>query len=392
MPKHLQTRWRSLSALVAVVLLVSGCGDKQGDANAQAPVPVEAVAAQPQPFTLTAELPGRIEPVRVAEVRARVAGIVLRRTFEEGANVKAGDVLFQIDPAPFKAALSRARGDLAKAEAALVEARSVVRRYEPLVQIEAVSRQDFDAAQATLRGAEASRQSAAAEVETAQLNLDYATVRAPISGRIGRALVTEGALVGQNEATPLATIQQLDPIYADFKQPVNDLVRLRKSLSEGKLKQAEASSLPISITVEGSGDQRTGQLLFSDVTVDRDTGQVSLRGRFANTDGLLLPGMYVRVHIDQGVDPQAILVPQRAVKRNTDGKAYVLVADAQDTVQTRTVQTGAMRGSQWQIVGGLQPGERVIVSAPGALQAGAKVTVKTDQAAAPSAEAAGVRN
>ncbi|MDX7077467.1 efflux RND transporter periplasmic adaptor subunit [Citrobacter freundii] len=392
MPKHLQTRWRSLSALVVVVLLVSGCGDKQGDANAQAPVPVEAVAAQPQPFTLTAELPGRIEPVRVAEVRARVAGIVLRRTFEEGANVKAGDVLFQIDPAPFKAALSRARGDLAKAEAALVEARSVVRRYEPLVQIEAVSRQDFDAAQATLRGAEASRQSAAAEVETAQLNLDYATVRAPISGRIGRALVTEGALVGQNEATPLATIQQLDPIYADFKQPVNDLVRLRKSLSEGKLKQAEASSLPISITVEGSGDQRTGQLLFSDVTVDRDTGQVSLRGRFANTDGLLLPGMYVRVHIDQGVDPQAILVPQRAVKRNTDGKAYVLVADAQDTVQTRTVQTGAMRGSQWQIVGGLQPGERVIVSAPGALQAGAKVTVKTDQAAAPSAEAAGARN
>ncbi|AOI33023.1 TPA: efflux RND transporter periplasmic adaptor subunit [Pseudomonas aeruginosa] len=392
MPKHLQTRWRSLSALVAVVLLVSGCGDKQGDANAQAPVPVEAVAAQPQPFTLTAELPGRIEPVRVAEVRARVAGIVLRRTFEEGANVKAGDVLFQIDPAPFKAALSRARGDLAKAEAALVEARSVVRRYEPLVQIEAVSRQDFDAAQATLRGAEASRQSAAAEVETAQLNLDYATVRAPISGRIGRALVTEGALVGQNEATPLATIQQLDPIYADFKQPVNDLVRLRKSLADGKLKQAEASSLPISITVEGSGDQRTGQLLFSDVTVDRDTGQVSLRGRFANTDGLLLPGMYVRVHIDQGVDPQAILVPQRAVKRNTDGKAYVLVADAQDTVQTRTVQTGAMRGSQWQIVGGLQPGERVIVSAPGALQAGAKVTVKTDQAAAPSAEAAGARN
>jgi multidrug efflux system membrane fusion protein len=392
MPKHLQTRWRSLSALVAVVLLVSGCGDKQGDANAQAPVPVEAVAAQPQPFTLTAELPGRIEPVRVAEVRARVAGIVLRRTFEEGANVKAGDVLFQIDPAPFKAALSRARGDLAKAEAALVEARSVVRRYEPLVQIEAVSRQDFDAAQATLRGAEASRQSAAAEVETAQLNLDYATVRAPISGRIGRALVTEGALVGQNEATPLATIQQLDPIYADFKQPVNDLVRLRKSLADGKLKQAEASSLPISITVEGSGDQRTGQLLFSDVTVDRDTGQVSLRGRFANTDGLLLPGMYVRVHIDQGVDPQAILVPQRAVKRNTDGKAYVLVADAQDTVQTRTVQTGAMRGSQWQIVDGLQPGERVIVSAPGALQAGAKVTVKTDQAAAPSAEAAGARN
>ncbi|HCF1277573.1 TPA: efflux RND transporter periplasmic adaptor subunit, partial [Pseudomonas aeruginosa] len=246
--------------------------------------------------------------------------------------------------------------------------------------------------QATLRGAEASRQSAAAEVETAQLNLDYATVRAPISGRIGRALVTEGALVGQNEATPLATIQQLDPIYADFKQPVNDLVRLRKSLADGKLKQAEASSLPISITVEGSGDQRTGQLLFSDVTVDRDTGQVSLRGRFANTDGLLLPGMYVRVHIDQGVDPQAILVPQRAVKRNTDGKAYVLVADAQDTVQTRTVQTGAMRGSQWQIVGGLQPGERVIVSAPGALQAGAKVTVKTDQAAAPSAEAAGARN
>ena len=240
-------------------------------------------------------LPGRVEPMRVAEVRARVAGIVLSRNFEEGADVKAGDVLFRIDPAPFKAALSRAQGEVAKADAALSDAQAVLRRYTPLVKIEAVSQQDFDAASAAVKSAQAARRSAQADVETAQLNLDYATVKAPISGRIGRAQVTEGALVGQNEATVMAKIQQLDPIYVDFTQPVADMLRMREAMQTGELGQEEGAD--ISISIDGADRTRSGRLLFSDIAVDRGTGQVSLRGEFANPDVLLLPGMYVRVPV-----------------------------------------------------------------------------------------------
>lgn len=361
--------------LLTTAMLVAGCDRKHSAPKETAAAPVvEVVTVQTRPFTLTTELPGRIEPVRVAEVRARVAGIVLSRNFEEGADVKAGQVLFLIDPAPFKAALSRVLGELAKAEAALSDAQAVVKRYEPLVKIDAVSQQDFDAARATLKSAQATRQSAAAEVETARLNMDYATVRAPISGRIGRALVTEGALVGQNETTALATIQQLDPIYVDFKQPVAEVLRLREALAGGRLTREPDKGAPISITADGTDDKLEGRLLFSDVTVDRATGQVSLRGQFVNRDALLLPGMYVRVHIDQGTDPQAILVPQRAVRRSTDGKAQVLVVGANDVVQARPVRTGAMNGPDWHIADGLTPGERVIVG--GRAATGDKVDVK----------------
>lgn len=382
-----------LAALAALAALATGCGRNEAPAAAGDALPVvQAVTVQPAPLALSSELPGRIEPVRVAEVRARVAGIVLRRHFEEGADVRAGQVLFQIDPAPLRAALSRAQGQLASAEAALLEARAVVGRNAPLVAQEAVSRQDFEAMQARLQAAQAARQSAQAEVQAAALNLEYATVRAPIAGRIGRALVTEGALVGQGEATPMALVQQLDPVYADFQQPVAEAQRLRAALAEGRLAQtAGKDGTPVSLKVDGTGLQRTGQLMFSDVTVDRGTGQMALRGRFDNRDGMLLPGMYVRVTVGQGVDPAAILVPQRAVQRSTDGQAHVLVVDGQDTLQMRPVQTAAMHGAQWQISAGLKGGERVVVGRMAGLQPGARVqvTALSDAAASPTAGLSG---
>ncbi|MDM1715187.1 efflux RND transporter periplasmic adaptor subunit, partial [Pseudomonas sp. 165] len=304
-----------ISCLVAVTLV--GC-DKPEEQGEEAPArEVDVLSVQTEPFTVVAELPGRIEPVRVAEVRARVAGIVLKRTFEEGADVKAGDVLFQIDPAPFKAALSRAQGELARAEAQLFQAQAMVRRYEPLVKINAVSQQDFDNAKAALQSAQADKRSAQANVETARLDLGYAEVRAPIAGRIGRAQVTEGALVGQGEATLLARIQQLDPVYADFTQPAADALRLRAAIAEGKV--TGASDQPLSLRVDGTDIESKGTLLFTDISVDRSTGQIALRGQFDNPEGVLLPGMYVRVRTPQGLNQNAILVPQRAVQRSADG-------------------------------------------------------------------------
>lgn len=366
-----------LAAGVAAIVLISGCsrGEQAADPAAMPPPQVEAIAVQPRSLVMTQEYPGRITPARVAEVRARVAGIVLSRHFEEGADVKAGQLLFRIDPAPLKAALSRAQGDLARAEATLADTQAVVKRYEPLVKIEAVSQQDFDAATASFKSAQAARTSALADVETAQLSLDYATVKAPISGRIGRSLVTEGALVGQGETTALATIQQLNPIYADFTQPVAEALRLRDAMGDGRLaREAPAEAGKIKVTLEGTDKVREGKLKFSDISVDRTSGQISVRGEFANQDGLLLPGMYVRVTTSQGVNPQAILVPQRAVKRSTDGKPQVFALGEGDVVDVRLVKTGAMYGSDWLIVDGLKAGDRVIVGGP-AVNPGDKVTV-----------------
>jgi multidrug efflux system membrane fusion protein len=378
-------------ATAALLALLAGCGKSpETNASGTAPEPVDVLAVQTQVFTVSSELPGRVEPVRVAEVRARVAGIVLSRHFREGADVKAGELLFRIDPAPLRAALSRAQGELARAEAALAEAQALLRRYEPLVAIEAVSRQDFDSAQAAQRSAKAARQSALAEVEAAQLNLDYAEVKAPLAGRIGRALVTEGALVGQNEATPMALIQQISPVYVDFQQPAAEAQRLRVAMAEGKLQGASGKDAPVSLTLEGTSVQRQGKLLFSDISVDRATGQLSLRGEFDNRDGLLLPGMYVRVQLHQGQDPAAILLPQRAVQRGADGSAHVLVVDQEQKAQIRPVRTGAMQGALWQITEGLVPGDQVIVGRMAKVQPGSKVApepVKPKAADAAASEA-----
>ena len=333
-----------ISFLIAITLV--GCDKPEEQWGEAPPREVEVLTVKAEPFTVIAELPGRIEPVRVAEVRARVAGIVLGRKFEEGADVKAGDVLFQIDPAPFKAALSRAEGQLAQAEAQLFQTQATVRRYEPLVKIDAVSQQDFDVAKAALQSAKAVKRSAQADVETARLDLGYATVRAPIAGRIGRAQVTEGALVGQGESTLLARIQQLDPVYADFTQPAADALRLRAAIADGKVSGNDEKTL--SLSVDGTAIESRGTLLFTDVAVDRTTGQIALRGRFDNPQGVLLPGMYVRVRAPQG-NSDAILVPQRAVQRATDGQASVMVLGAENVVEARPVTTGVMQGARWQI-------------------------------------------
>ncbi|MCF5470960.1 efflux RND transporter periplasmic adaptor subunit [Pseudomonas syringae] len=375
------SKWRVLPAIALLGAFgLVGCEQKpQQDHTASAtPKAVEAVVVKAESFTVIDELPGRIEPVRVAQVRARVAGIVLTRNFEEGADVKAGAVLFQIDPAPFKAALSKAQGDLARTEATLFETRATVKRYESLVEIEAVSRQTFDSARSALQNAIAAKRSAEADVETARLDLGYATVKAPISGRIGRAMVTEGALVGQGETTLLATIQQLDPVYADFTQPAADALQMRAAIQEGRL--AKGGEDALSLSVDGTDFQSTGTLLFTDVAVDRTTGQVSLRARFANPKGVLLPGMYVRVRTPQRVDANAILVPQRAVQRSSDGAARVLVIGREGAVETRPVKTGTMQDSRWQITEGLKAGEQVIVGNLSGLNPGDKVIAKSPSA------------
>ncbi|MHB9829808.1 efflux RND transporter periplasmic adaptor subunit [Pseudomonas savastanoi] len=373
--------WRVMPAVALLAVLgLAGCEQKQQQDHAAstAPKEVEAIEVKAESFTVVDELPGRIEPVRVAQVRARVSGIVLTRNFEEGADVKAGAVLFQIDPAPFKAALSKAQGDLARTEATLFETQATVKRYESLVEIEAVSRQTFDTARSALQNAIAAKKSAQADVETARLNLGYATVKAPISGRIGRAMVTEGALVGQGETTLLATIQQLDPVYADFTQPVADALQMRAAIQEGRLPKGGEDAL--SLSVDGTDYQSTGTLLFTDVAVDRTTGQVSLRARFANPKGVLLPGMYVRVRTPQRVDANAILVPQRAVQRSSDGAARVMVIAQGGTVEVRPVKTGAMQDSRWQITEGLKAGEQVVVGNMTGLNSGDKVVAKSPSA------------
>lgn len=370
---------KTKSLLASVVLLsslVSACGGKPTEVTTS-PKRVEVVTVQPRNFSLSTELPGRVTPVRIAEVRARVAGIVLERQFEEGADVKAGQVLFRIDPAPFRATLSRAEGELAKADAMAFDAESVVRRYKPLVEIQAISQQDFDTAQATYKSAVAVKRSAQADVETAKLNLNYATVRAPISGRIGRALVTEGALVGQGEATPMATIQQLDPIYVDFTQSVSEVIQTKDALAQGTLAKNENGGASIVVAIEGSKLTREGKLLFSDIGVDQSSNQVTLRGRFSNSDNLLLPGMYVRVRTEQGIDRQSILVPQRAVSRSTDGKPQVLIVNADNVVEVRLVETGSMHGSEWRILSGLKAGDLVIVGGGNAVKPDDKVKAES---------------
>lgn len=365
--------FQQMLCATAVLVLLSACG-KQNETTVPPAKQVEVVVVEAKPLEISTELPGRVTPVRVAEVRARVAGIVLKRAFDEGSDVKAGQVLFQIDPAPFKAALSRSQGELSKAEAEVFDAEAVVRRYKPLVEIEAVSQQEYDAAVARQKTALAAKRSAQADVQTAQLNLEYATVRAPISGRIGRALTTEGALVGQGEATPMATIQQLSPIYVDFTQSVGESLQTREALAEGRLGKNADGGATVKATIDGSSRIREGTLLFSDIGVDQTTNQVTLRGRFANEDNVMLPGMYVRVRTELGVDKQAILIPQRAVSRSTDGKPQVMVVNDEGVVQYRLIQTGEMYGSEWRVLSGLKVGEKVIVGGANAVKPEDKVT------------------
>ncbi|WP_310503055.1 efflux RND transporter periplasmic adaptor subunit [Rheinheimera pacifica] len=358
--------------LFSSALLLAGCSDSAPTAQPEASaLPVTTLNVTTEQLMLISDLPGRVEPMRVAQVRARVAGIILQRNFTEGADVAAGDVLFQIDPAPLKAALARAEGEQAKADAELLNAQAKVTRYEPLAKIEAISQQDLDNALAELRTAQAAVSSARATVVSAKLDLSYATVTAPISGRIGRALATEGALVGQGETTLLATIQQLNPVYIDFTQPVAKALELQQLLKSGQL--ADSTDKKLTATIEGTRYEAKGDLLFSDIAVERSTGQITLRGEFDNAEHILLPGMYVRVKVPQAQVADAILIPQRAVQFDANGKSSVWVVDANNTVQPVAVELGIMQGKNWQITQGLSAGDKVITGGISALMPGSAV-------------------
>lgn len=348
--------------LGATILASVGCKPAPTVASPPPPAEVAVHVVASRSITMTNDLPGRIEAVRVAQVRARVAGILLKRNFTEGADVKAGETLFEIDPAQFKANLASAEANLAKAEASQKQAQAIVDRYKSLLAVEAVSRQDYDnAAAAALQGA-AEVQAAKAAVTNATLSLSYATVTAPISGRIGRALVTEGALVGQNETTPLATIQQLDPVYFDFTQSSTELLRLRRALASGAVKSIAPGAAQVTLLLEDDTIYPPpGRLLFSDISVDPSTGMVTLRAEFPNADRILLPGMFARGRLEQAVHEAAVTAPMRGIARGAAGAATALVVNAENKVEVRPVTLGSALGDTWIVTAGLKPGDRVIV-------------------------------
>ncbi|MES2997154.1 MAG: efflux RND transporter periplasmic adaptor subunit [Verrucomicrobiota bacterium] len=367
-------------------LLLPSCKKKEVAAPVEMPpAHVTFSPARQETVSVTRELPGRFDAVRVAEVRARVAGILLKREFEEGADVKAGDVLFRIDPLPLEAALQSAKANLARANASVDQAENLAKRYRELVSARAVSRQQADDAESALTVAKADALAAQAQLDTATLNLGYATVTAPISGRTGTAVVTEGALVGQNEATLLTTIQQLDPIYFDFTQSGADMIAMKKAMA-GK------NDAKVTLLLEdGSEYQHAGKVLFAGTTVDETTGMVKLRAEFPNPDQELLPGMFARAKVIQAVHKNAITVPQRAVTRGMGGAGSVLVIDENDVVQPRTVQTSEIAGDNWVITSGLKPGERVVMEGHLKAKPGAKVIPepfgeKPQASAAPAAK------
>ena len=314
-----------------------------------------------QAVALQTELPGRVSPVRVAQVRARVSGVVLKRLFREGSEVKAGQVLYEIDAAAYRASLDSAQASMAKAQANLEQASALVTRNQPLVQANAISGQDFATLVTAQKQAAADLASAQAAVKTARINLDYASVTAPISGRIGQSLVTEGALVSQTEATPLAVIQQTDTVYVNFTQSSGEVLRLRKAIASKQLRASGDGSVPVRIVLEdGSELPKAGKLLFSDLTVDATSGQITLRAEVPNGDGLLLPGQYVRVRLSQAELPSGILLPQQAVTRTNQGDT-VLVVGEDGKPGPRPVKVGNAQNSQWVILDGLKEGDQVIV-------------------------------
>jgi membrane fusion protein (multidrug efflux system) len=349
---------------LTTLMMLPSCGKKQAavDPSKMPPPAVSYLPAAAETVRITRELPGRIDAVRVAEVRARVAGILTEKSFQEGADVEAGQVLFRIDPAPLEAARESAAAALARAEANQLQAQSQLDRYQSLVRTNAVSKQDYDNAESAVKVTAAEVKAAAAALRSAELDLGYATVTAPIAGRAGKAAVTEGALVGQGEATLLAVIQQLDPIYLDFTQSSGDLLALRRAMDSGELARAdEGQGKAVLLLEDGSEYPLPGRILFSEAAVDPSTGMVSLRAEFPNPEKLLLPGMFARVRVVQAVRENVVTVPQRAVTRQQGGAGSVLVVDESDHAQMRMIQTGEAVGDKWVVTTGLRPGDRVII-------------------------------
>ena len=352
--------------VLAMVLIFSlsliGCNRKP-QTQPSPPVPqVSTVTIQPKEIMLTTELPGRTSSFRIAEIRPQVNGLIKKRLFTEGSDVKSGQVLYEIDPAPFQAALDNAKAALKRTQANLPAVRSTVERYKEALAEKAVSQQAYDNAVAALKQAEADVQYWKATVQTAQINLDYCRVTAPISGRIGRSNVSEGAIVTAFQPVALATIQQLDPIYVDVPQSTTELLSLKQRLKEGRLNQNGAEQNNVNLILEdGTAYALEGKLQFSDVTVDPTTGSVTLRAVFPNPDGLLLPGMFVRARVKEGVDERAMLVLQQGVSRDQKGNPFALIVNDESKAEYRPLTLDRAVENQWLVSSGLAAGDRVIV-------------------------------
>lgn len=358
-----QAKWLFIPIVLALALTACDQGKPQGGPGASAPPPpsVGYVVAQAQNIGLASELPGRLEASRVADVRARVAGVIERRIFAEGSDVKAGQALYQIDNAPYRANLQSAQAQLAQAQASLMQTKAQVERYKPLVAVNAISKLDYDNALAAQKASEANVAAAQAAITTAKINLGYAAVTSPISGRIGRALVTEGALVGQGDVTQLAVVQQIDPLYVNFTQSATDVIKLQQDVRSGHYRAASDGSIPISVVLDdGTVYEQKGSLVFTDLTVDKTSGQVTLRATLPNPDKLLLPGLYVRVRLEQVQAENAFLVPQQAVTRNQTGDSLFVITP-ENTVVPRQVTVGGRNGTNWVVIDGLNEGDRVMV-------------------------------
>jgi membrane fusion protein, multidrug efflux system len=345
-----------------LAVLLGACGKKEAPPPSRPPAEVSVIMVGSERINFITELPGRIHSMREAQVRARATGILLKRQFEEGANVKEGQVLFQIDPVPLQAVLNSARASVAKAEAALKESKARAARYHELVKINAISQQVYDEAAATLGQNEADLLATRAAVQTAELNLGYAQVNAPISGRIGKALVTEGALVSAAEATYLAVIRQLDPVYFDFTQSSTEVLRLKRAMEKGTLQSVAPGQANLTLILEdGTTYSHSGKLLFSDIAVDPTTGMITLRAEVPNPENLLMPGMFARAQVVEAVNTNAVTVPQRAITRGGADTSTVLVVNDQNTVELRKIEIARTVGTKVVIAQGLRPGERILV-------------------------------
>lgn len=370
--KHLVTAFGVLLAGLAL----TGCGKfRKAGGPQQRPAPeVAVVTVQPERISITAELAGRVSPFLIAEVRPQVSGIIEKRLFEEGGDVKEDDLLYQIDPAFYAAAYAGAKASLARAEANLPPIRLKAGRYKDLAAIKAVSQQNYDDVAAALKQSEAELEIARASVETARINLAYTGITAPISGRIGKSSVTIGALATAHQAVPFTTIQQLDPVYVDVPQSSANLLRLKRNMASGNLKRAGEFQTRVRLILEdGTPYPLEGTLKFSDVTVDPSTSSFILRMIFPNPDHTLLPGMYVRAIIEEGVNEQALLVPQQGITRDPKGNAIVMVADGSDKVEQRAVKVARAIGDKWLVTDGLKSGDRVIVEGIQQARPGASV-------------------
>lgn len=364
-------------APLALALILSACGgggeSQQQQGAPQGPPQVGFVTVQQQPVTLTTELPGRTAPYETSDVRPQVNGLILARLFQEGDYVRQGQPLYRIDPAPYQAAVASARAALSRAQASIASTRNLARRYGELVKINAISRQEYENAVTGAQQAEADIAAQRAALQQAQIDLSRTTIRAPISGRIGRSVSTTGALVSAAQTEALTTIQRLDPIYVDIQQSSADLLKLRQQIMDGDLSRGTGAARVRLKLEDGSTYPMEGTLKFTDVTVDPATGTQAIRAVFANPRGLLLPGMYVRAELVEGTKANGILVPQRAVTRDPKGAATVLVIGADGKLAPRPLTTSRTVGDQWLVTGGLQPGDKVVIEGAQMLQPGTPV-------------------